>query len=103
MSRRGWRWLSPPRPLCRYFPAQFVEPLLHTTRPPVAEFEKDGEDFHFVSLERFEADLENGRFFHTRRDEGGNLEGVSFEAVDDVVSARKVPVLCLPIDSVRTA
>jgi len=80
-------------------PGQFVDPLRHTARPPVAEFEKDGEDAHFVSVERLEADIENGRLFHYGTDETGLLEGISFESVDDVIAAGKVPVLPLSIDS----
>lgn len=85
--------------LQKTFPLQFIDPLRHMTRPLIAEFEKDGEDGHFVSVERFTADMENGKFFHTEQDEAGNLTGITFQAVDDVLAAGRVPVLSIPVAS----
>mmetsp|Transcript_24074 Transcript_24074/g.31352 ORF Transcript_24074/g.31352 Transcript_24074/m.31352 type:complete len:283 (-) Transcript_24074:514-1362(-) len=85
--------------LQKTFPLQFVDPLRHMTRPLIAEFEKDGEDGHFITIERFTADMENGKFFHTEQDEGGNMTGISFQAVDDIIAARHVPIFAIPVDS----
>jgi guanylate kinase len=80
-----------------------VDPLRHMTRPLIAEFEKDGEDGHFVSAERLSTDVENGKFFHTEQDEAGNVTAISFQAVDDVIAAGHVPILAIPVASVRKA
>lgn len=82
-------------------PHQFVDPLKHTTRKPVADFETDGEDAHFMSLERLELDIENGRLFWWGEDSQGHLEGLSFAAVDAVVASGKVPVVCVPVDAFK--
>jgi guanylate kinase len=57
-------------------PHQFAWPLKCTTRKPVAGFEADGEDAHFMSLERLELDIENGKLFWWGEDIAGNLEGL---------------------------
>ena len=77
------------RALQKNFPGQLVDPVRHTARPINPDFEVDGEDGHFVSEERLEADISNGRLFAFGRT-GAHLEGISFQAVDDVVASGKV-------------
>jgi guanylate kinase len=54
-----------------------------------------------VNLERLTADIENGKFFHYENDERGNLVGTSYQSVDDVIDSGKVPILSIPLVSVR--
>jgi guanylate kinase len=39
-------------------------------------FETDGEDAHFMTVERLELDIENGKLFWWSEDSAGNLEGL---------------------------
>jgi len=38
--------------------------------------ETDGEDAHFMTVERLELDIENGKLFWWSEDSAGNLEGL---------------------------
>jgi guanylate kinase len=78
-----------------------LDPLVHTSRKPIPDVEVDGEDAFFINIERLSADMENGKFFHFEQEIGtGVANGLSFEAVDDVIRRAKIPVLILPVDSV---
>ena len=57
-------------------PRQFVWPLKCTSRKPMEGFETDGEDAHFMTVERLELDIENGKLFWWSEDSAGNLEGL---------------------------
>ena len=53
----------------------------HTTRPP-RDGERDGEDYHFVSVDEFRALIDQGAFLEWAEYQG-NLYGTSRSAVDE--------------------
>lgn len=65
--------------------------------------EKDGVHGHFVNIERLTADIENGRLFHFEQDPAtGHLSGISFQSMDDIMAAGQIPLVALPLESVRS-
>ncbi|CAJ1411132.1 unnamed protein product [Effrenium voratum] len=76
------------------FPGQFGFSVSHTTRDPRAG-EQDGVDYHFVSREQMQRDIDAGLFVE-HAEVHGNLYGTSMAAVEDVM--RKGRVCLLDID-----
>ena len=64
------------------FPDDFGFSVSHTTRDP-RPGEQDGVDYHFVSRERMQSDIDAG-FFVEHAEVHGNLYGTSIAAVQEV-------------------
>jgi guanylate kinase len=56
------------------------------TSRPVREGEVDGQHYHFLSKEQFEAKLQNGEFFESEEIHG-NLYGTLLETVENAISS----------------
>jgi len=68
-----------------------------TTRPR-RDNEVDGEDYHFISTEAFERQLEQGGFLEYARVYGGRYYGTPAPPVVDALAAGRVVVLEIEID-----
>ena len=80
-------------------PGTFAFSVSHTTRAP-RPGEKDGEHYHYVTREAFEALREKGGFIEHARF-GSNLYGTSFAAVEEVEKVGKVCVLDIEMEGVK--
>jgi len=87
--------------LVKLLPDLFDAPLPHVSREPVAALgEVDGETAHFVTLDVMTVDIDNGKFFSFERDASGVISGISFEAIDQVLSQHRIPILILPVNQI---
>lgn len=73
------------------FPGRFGSCVPHTTREP-KEKEQDGYDYHFVSKEQMERDIQNHLFIEAGHYKD-NLYGTSIDSVRKVAESRKSCVL----------
>lgn len=79
---------------------RFANVVAHTTRPPSAD-ESHGSDFHFVSIETFEAMKQTEQFIEDGTYQK-HLYGTSNKAVEDVIDAGKICVMNLHAESLPT-
>ncbi|MBM3755782.1 MAG: guanylate kinase [Acidobacteria bacterium] len=70
-----------------------------TTRQP-REGEEDGVDYHFISRDRFEADLRAGRFFE-HAEFSGNLYGTHFQELEEAALQRRDLLLDIEVQGAR--
>lgn len=70
---------------------RFVFPISHTTRE-VRPGEKDGETYHFISVERFKEGIENGEFLEWAQVHKQNYYGTLKKPIMDALEAGKVVV-----------
>ena len=68
----------------------------HTTRAP-REGEVDGENYHYVSREAFQALVDQGKMVETTV-YSGNCYGTSFAAIEDVISRGEDVVLEIEVE-----
>ncbi|XP_058531637.1 MAGUK p55 subfamily member 3 [Ochotona princeps] len=69
-------------------PQHFGVPVPHTTRPRESH-EKEGVEYHFVSRQAFEADVQHNKFLE-HGEYQDNLYGTSLEAIQVVMAKNKV-------------
>ncbi|XP_032313182.1 MAGUK p55 subfamily member 3 isoform X2 [Camelus ferus] len=80
-------------------PQHFGVAVPHTTRPRKSH-EKDGVEYHFVSKQAFEADLQHNKFLeHGEYKE--NLYGTSLEAIHVVMAKNKVCLVDVEPDALQ--
>ncbi|XP_021498447.1 MAGUK p55 subfamily member 3 [Meriones unguiculatus] len=80
-------------------PQHFGVAVPHTTRPRKSH-EKEGVEYHFVSKQAFEADLQHNRFLeHGEYKE--NLYGTSLEAIQAVLAKNKVCLVDVEPEALR--
>lgn len=72
-------------------PDRFGTPLPHTSRLP-REGEEDGVHYHFVSREKMEEDIINGKYLEYGEYDGA-LYGTKLDSVREIIGAGKVCVL----------
>ena len=78
------------------FASGVSQAISHTTRPPRAN-EKNGVNYHFVTVEDFKQGVANGEFIeHVQYN--GNYYGVTYRAVQSVLDAGKTCTLIVNID-----
>ncbi|KAJ3439419.1 guanylate kinase-related [Anaeramoeba flamelloides] len=82
--------------LMKKYPGQFSFSISHTTRQP-RKGEKHGIDYYYVSKEKFQ-ELKDDNQFIEHATVHGNMYGTSIQAVRDVQSQGKIPVLDVNID-----
>ncbi|KAJ8009294.1 hypothetical protein DPEC_G00087400 [Dallia pectoralis] len=80
-------------------PDRFARAVPHTTRSPRIQ-EKNGRDYHFVSLQAFEADVAAGKFLESGEFQK-NLYGTTSDAVRQVINTGLICLLCLHTKSLR--
>ncbi|XP_053738747.1 MAGUK p55 subfamily member 7-like isoform X1 [Synchiropus splendidus] len=79
------------RRLLLFDPDRYAVAVPYTTREPKKQ-EKEGTDYHFVSLHKFEEDILNYRFIEYGR-YSGHYYGISLDSVKRVKTAGKVCLL----------
>ncbi|XP_013189203.1 MAGUK p55 subfamily member 7 isoform X2 [Amyelois transitella] len=72
-------------------PEKFVTPVPFTSRPQKAS-EQNGKEYVFVSRERMEQDIADGKFIE-HGEYKGNLYGTSAESVESIINSGRVCVL----------
>ncbi|XP_036406430.1 MAGUK p55 subfamily member 5-A-like [Megalops cyprinoides] len=80
-------------------PERFGGAVPHTTRPQ-RPAEVDGQDYHFVSRQAFEAEATAMKFIESGEFEG-NLYGTSTDSVRQAINAGKICLLCLHTRSLK--
>ncbi|KAG0216070.1 hypothetical protein BGX28_005965 [Mortierella sp. GBA30] len=85
--------------LFRDYPSTFGFSVSHTTRKP-RPGEKDGIAYYFVSPEKMQQLIDQGRFLE-HAVFSGNYYGTSKEAVQDVFNSGKVCILDIDLQGVR--
>lgn len=80
------------------FPNKFGFSISHTTRSP-RKGERDGVEYHFVSRERMQADIENDMFLE-HAEVHSNHYGTSFKAIQTVQESGKVCLLDVDVQGV---
>ena len=70
---------------------RFVFPISHTTRE-IRTGEKDGETYHFISVERFKEGIEKGEFLEWAQVHKQNYYGTLKKPIMDALAAGKVIV-----------
>ena len=78
------------------YPDRFAFSVSHTTRQP-REGEIDGVHYHFVTREKFEEMIKEGKLLE-HAEVHGNFYGTSFEAIKTVEESGKICVLDVNID-----
>uniref|UniRef100_A0A6Q2YBC6 Protein PALS1 n=1 Tax=Esox lucius TaxID=8010 RepID=A0A6Q2YBC6_ESOLU len=80
-------------------PDRFARAVPHTTRSPRIH-EKNGREYHFVSLQTFETDVASGKFLESGEYQK-NLYGTTSDSVRQVINAGLICLLCLHTKSLR--
>ncbi|KAL2082649.1 hypothetical protein ACEWY4_022467 [Coilia grayii] len=80
-------------------PDRFTTAVPHTTRSPRSH-ERNGREYHFVSRQTFEADLDTGKFLESGEYEK-NLYGTTTDSVRQAVNSGRICILCLQTRSLR--
>ncbi len=70
---------------------QFVFPLSHTTRA-IRPGEKDGETYHFISVERFEDEIHKGNFLEWAKVHQKDYYGTLKKPIMDALEAGKIVI-----------
>ncbi len=89
--------------LCQRLLSRFPELELsvsHTTRAPRGQ-EKDGEHYHFVSPERFQADIAAGRFAEWAQVHG-NFYGTSKTVIEETIARGKSVLLDIDVQGAES-
>eukprot|EP00656_Telonema_subtile_P018079 TRINITY_DN19741_c0_g1_i1.p1 TRINITY_DN19741_c0_g1~~TRINITY_DN19741_c0_g1_i1.p1 ORF type:complete len:316 (-),score=63.59 TRINITY_DN19741_c0_g1_i1:118-1065(-) len=81
-------------------PGIFGFSVSHTTREPRGH-EKDGEDYHFVSVEQFQEGLAAGQFIE-HAEVHGNFYGTSMQSVQEVADNGQICFLDIDVQGCRT-
>ncbi|EAY01469.1 Guanylate kinase family protein [Trichomonas vaginalis G3] len=76
---------------------QFAYSVSHTTRKP-REGEVDGVDYIFVSREKMEKDIKDGKFIEYNYIHG-NIYGTSYEALENVTKSGKICIFDVNLDA----
>ncbi|MFB6226329.1 MAG: guanylate kinase [Candidatus Paceibacteria bacterium] len=79
-----------------------IERVITTTSRDQRPNEVDGEDYHFISKEEFEARVEEDDFFEYAEQDNGNLYGTTLKELQRVASADAVGVLKVDYKGVET-
>ncbi|XP_077997609.1 guanylate kinase-like isoform X2 [Glandiceps talaboti] len=74
--------------------------ISHTTRKP-RPGEENGKDYHFTTREDMEAAISRGEFVETA-EYSGNLYGTSKKAVEDVLKEKKICILDIDMQGVKS-
>ena len=82
------------------FPDDFGFSVSHTTRDP-RPGEQDGVDYHFVSRERMQSDIDAGLFVE-HAEVHGNLYGTSIAAVQEVTKKGRVCLLDIDVQGAES-
>ncbi|XP_019619475.1 PREDICTED: leucine-rich repeat and guanylate kinase domain-containing protein-like [Branchiostoma belcheri] len=86
--------------LVQDFPDYFGYGISHTTRPPKTG-EEDNKDYHFVSMDRFENLIRQGKFIQTCQ-YAGHLYGLTMDAVEAVAKEGLACVVHMELEGVMT-
>eukprot|EP00802_Teleaulax_amphioxeia_P015475 Tamp_15566.p2 GENE.Tamp_15566~~Tamp_15566.p2 ORF type:complete len:257 (+),score=76.79 Tamp_15566:98-772(+) len=81
------------------YPLAFGFSVSHTTRQP-RPGEKNGVHYHFVSVEKMEADIKAGKFLE-HANVHGNFYGTSIAAVESVRKTGKICILDIDVQGCR--
>jgi guanylate kinase len=87
------------RRLNEHYPTKVSHSISHTTKTPRST-ELDGRDYHFVTVDAFQA-LKDANYFVETAQVHGNWYGTSFNAIDAVKSTNKLCLLDLNVDGCR--
>ena len=82
------------------YPDKFGFSVSHTTRSP-RDGEKNGTDYHFVTKEEFQKEIEGKKFVEWAQF-SGNYYGTSIKAVEDVASTGKTCILDIDMQGVKS-
>mmetsp|Transcript_5407 Transcript_5407/g.6963 ORF Transcript_5407/g.6963 Transcript_5407/m.6963 type:complete len:197 (+) Transcript_5407:58-648(+) len=82
------------------YPDQFGLSVSHTTRE-MRPGEEDGKNYHFVTKEKFEENVKEGKFIE-HAVYAANLYGTSFAAVESVLQAGKLCILDIEMKGVQS-
>ncbi|XP_070570331.1 guanylate kinase-like isoform X2 [Ptychodera flava] len=74
--------------------------ISHTTRK-ARPGEEDGKDYHFTTRDEMEAAIDRGEFVETA-EYSGNLYGTSKKAVEDVLEQKKICILDIDMQGVKS-
>ncbi|KAJ3211086.1 guanylate kinase [Dinochytrium kinnereticum] len=85
--------------LFKEFPDRFGFSVSHTTRKP-RPGEETGKDYHFVTPEIMQRDIEKGNFIEHAQF-SGNFYGTSYQAVEDVLSQNRNVILDIDMQGVK--
>ena len=86
--------------LFKMFPGKFAAPMIHTSREPASEKEKEDSDYIFVSRDFFEDGVASGKLIY-QQEALEQLYGLSIESVDLICKLGKVPII--DVDTVELA
>lgn len=81
------------------YPDKFGFSVSNTTRNP-REGEKDGEDYHFITVDTFKQMIDQNQFIEWAQF-SGNYYGTSFRAVEDVSKINRICVLDIDMQGVK--
>ncbi|RLV85909.1 Guanylate kinase [Meyerozyma sp. JA9] len=82
------------------YPDKFGFSVSHTTRSPRAG-EQNGIDYHFVTKDEFQKEIEEKRFVEWAQF-SGNYYGTTIKAVEDVASTGKTCILDIDMQGVKS-
>nr|CAB3254186.1 estradiol 17-beta-dehydrogenase 11 [Phallusia mammillata] len=86
--------------LFKEFPSAFGFSVSHTTRKP-RPGEEDGKHYHFTTLEQMQTEIKQGKFIEHAQF-SGNMYGTSIMAVEDVLKQKKICLLDIDEQGVKS-